>query len=109
MSEDKLLDRVFAELDRNTTNIEKLSKVVYTQSSTLSLVTKIVVVIITFLIITSLTILYDKISDKKNNSHQENKNGQINNVIKEDYLATAISKKGLLKDDWEKLVYKYII
>jgi hypothetical protein len=109
MSEDKLLDRVFAELDRNTTNIEKLSKVVYTQSSTLSLVTKIVVVIITFLIITSLTILYDKISDKKNNSYQENKNGQINNVIKEDYLATAISKKGLLKDDWEKLVYKYII
>lgn len=109
MSEDKLLDRVFAELDRNTTNIEKLSKVVYTQSSTLSLVTKIVVIIITFLIITSLTILYDKISDKKNNSYQENKNGQINNVIKEDYLATAISKKGLLKDDWEKLVYKYII
>lgn len=109
MSEDKLIDRIFTELDRNTGNIEKLSKVVYTQSSTLSLVTKIVVLIISFLIITSLTVLYDKFSGPKSVSDQKNEKSQIDNVLKEDYVAIEINKKGILKNVWNKLIDKNFI
>lgn len=117
MSEDdknKIIDRIFTELDRNTGNIEKLSKVVYTQSSTLSLVTKIVVIIITFLIVTSLTILYNSFSDNSLKSDKEIEktkinNSQINDILKEDYLAIEINKKGLFKNVWKRINIKNFI
>ena len=106
MSEDRTLDRIYAELDRNTDNIEKLSKVVYTQSSTLALVTKIVIIIITFLIVTSLAIIYDK--GKPNNSEIKNKKSEINNTLKKSYLV-EINKKGLSRHVWEKLNKESIV
>jgi hypothetical protein len=106
MSEDRTLDRIYAELDRNTDNIEKLSKVVYTQSSTLALVTKIVIIIITFLIVTSLAIIYDR--GKSNNSEIKNKKSEINNTLKKSYLV-EINKKGLSRHVWEKLNKESIV
>ena len=106
MSEDRTLDRIYAELDRNTDNIEKLSKVVYTQSSTLALVTKIVMLIITFLIVTSLAIIYDK--GKTNDSEIKNKKSEINNTLKKSYLV-EINKKGLSRYVWEKLNKESIV
>jgi len=106
MSEDRTIDRIYAELDRNTDNIEKLSKVVYTQSSTLALVTKIVMLIITFLIVTSLAIIYDK--GKTNDSEIKNKKSEINNTLKKSYLV-EINKKGLSRYVWEKLNKESIV
>ena len=106
MSEDRTIDRIYAELDRNTDNIEKLSKVVYTRSSTLALVTKIVMIIITFLIVTSLAIIYDK--GKSNNNKIENKKSEINNTLKKSYLV-EINKKGLTRHVWEKLNKESIV
>jgi hypothetical protein len=106
MSEDRTLDRIYAELDRNTDNIEKLSKVVYTQSSTLALVTKIVMLIITFLIVTSLAIIYDK--GKTNDSEIKNKKSEINNTLKKSYLV-EINKKGLSRYVCEKLNKESIV
>ena len=110
MPEDKnkLIDRIFTELDRNTDNVEKLSKIVYTQSSTLALLNKIVLLIITFLIITSLTILYNNVSNVKT-KHEHEKVSQISKVLKIDYLTAEINKKGILKNVWKKLIYKNFI
>ena len=104
--EDRTFTRIFAELDRNTDNIEKLSKVVYTQSSTLALVTKIVMVIITFLIVTSLAIIYDR-GKSDNNESKNNKKSEIINVLNKEYLV-EINKKGLLRHVWKKLNKKSI-
>jgi len=55
----RLLDRIFQELDSNSSKIEKLSEVVYTNASTLSLVTKLITAITIFLILASLTLYVD--------------------------------------------------
>jgi hypothetical protein len=57
--EKTIIDRIFAEIDHNASRIESLSQLVYTQASSLRFVTKLVLVIITFLIIGGLTVLLD--------------------------------------------------
>ena len=59
--DDKLLDRIFTEIDNNTKRseslskrLEEISKIVYSHATSLGLVTKLVIVIITFLTITGL-------------------------------------------------------
>ena len=60
--DDKLLDRIFTEIDNNTKRseslskrLEEISKIVYSHATSLGIVTKLVIIIITFLVLSGLT------------------------------------------------------
>jgi hypothetical protein len=57
--DDKLIDRVFTELDTHSKRLVDLSEVVHANAAILGLVTKLVVAIIMFIVITSLGTLYN--------------------------------------------------
>ncbi len=57
--EGKIIDRIFTELDNHTKRLVDLSEVVHANAAVLGLVTKLVVAIIVFIVITSLGTLYN--------------------------------------------------
>ena len=57
--EDKIVDRIFTELDTHSKRLVDLSEVVHANAAILGLVTKLVVAIIMFIVITSLGALYN--------------------------------------------------
>lgn len=57
--ERQMFDRLFAEIDSNTTRIEKISKIVYSHATMLNIVSKLLMLVITFLVIGSLTMFVD--------------------------------------------------
>ncbi len=56
--EGKIIDRIFTELDNHTKRLVDLSEVVHANAAILGLVTKLVVAIIVFIVVTSLGTLY---------------------------------------------------
>ena len=56
--DDKLIDRVFSELDTHSKRLVDLSEAVHTNAGILGIVTKLVVAIIIFVVITSLGVFY---------------------------------------------------
>lgn len=64
----KLIDRIFGEIDKNCTKIEALSRLVYENATTLTHTARLVMIIITFLIISSLGVLYQAIKPPPINS-----------------------------------------
>ena len=54
-----LTERIFEEIDMNGKRIEDLSKLVYTQATTLGIVTKLVMGIISFLVLAGLAAVID--------------------------------------------------
>lgn len=63
--DDRLIDRVFTELDNHSKRLVDLSEVVHANAAILGLVTKLVVGIIMFIIITSLGALYSHLKEEK--------------------------------------------
>ncbi|MCP4366796.1 MAG: hypothetical protein GY797_01590 [Deltaproteobacteria bacterium] len=57
--EEKVIDRIFTELDNHSKRLVDLSEVVHANAAILGLVTKLVVAIILFIVITSLGALYN--------------------------------------------------
>jgi len=57
--EGKIIDRIFTELDNHTKRLVDLSEVVHANAAILGLVTKLVVAIISFIVITNLGALYN--------------------------------------------------
>jgi len=56
--DDRIIDRVFQELDINSNRLIDLSRLVHTNAGILGVVTKLVVGIILFLLVTSIGALY---------------------------------------------------
>ena len=57
--DDKLIERVFSELDSHSKRLVDLSQIVHANAAILGLVSKMVVAIIMFIVITSLGTLYN--------------------------------------------------
>jgi len=57
--EGKIIDRIFTELDTHSKRLVDLSEIVHANAAILGLVTKLVVAIIMFIVITSLGALYN--------------------------------------------------
>lgn len=57
--DDKLIDRIFSELDVHSKRLVDLSEVVHANAAILGLVTKLVVGIILFIVVTSIGVLYN--------------------------------------------------
>lgn len=56
--DDRLIDRIFSELDIHSERLVALSKIVHTNAAILGVVTKLIICIISFLVVTSLGSLY---------------------------------------------------
>ena len=67
---DTLLNRIFSQIDTNTENILELAKITSKHSSTLGILKKILVSVILFILISSLTIIFT-FTDFKINSFLE--------------------------------------
>ncbi len=63
--EDRLIDRIFTEIDKNTSRIEKISEIVFMQASSIKFISRIVFIIITFLIIWGITAQTDWLKNKQ--------------------------------------------
>ena len=63
--EAKIIDRIFTELDNHTNRLVAMSEVVHANAAILGLVSKLVVGIIMFIIITSLGTLYSHFKQKQ--------------------------------------------
>jgi hypothetical protein len=57
--DDRLIDRIFSELDSHAKRLVDLSRIVHANGATLGLVTKLVISIIIFIVVTSIGIMYD--------------------------------------------------
>lgn len=57
--DDRIIDRIFTELDSHSKRLVDLSEVVHANAAILGLVSKLVVAIIMFIVITSLGALYN--------------------------------------------------
>ncbi len=62
--EGKIIDRIFTELDNHSKRLVDLSEVVHANAAILGLVTKLVVAIIMFIVITSLGTLYSHLKSQ---------------------------------------------
>jgi len=65
----KFIDRLFVELDNNAAKLEKLTEIVYMNSNSISFLKKLILIIITFIIITSLGIAFDAFTKTENDKH----------------------------------------
>jgi len=61
----RLTERLFEELDKNTKRVEDMSKIVYENSATLTLMVRLVIGIILFLIAFTIGIIGDNLSSEK--------------------------------------------
>ena len=61
----KFIDRIFTEIDNNSTRLEKLAALVYGNSANIGFLKKLIMIIISFIIISSLGILYKTIRTEK--------------------------------------------
>ena len=59
MEEDRIIDRIFKELDTNSKRLVDLSEIVHTNAAILGIVTKLMVTLILFIVITSLGAFYN--------------------------------------------------
>ena len=66
-----MVNRIFDEIDQQGDKMESLSKITYENSATLGILSKLVILIITFLIIAGLTASYNMISTKVLQDHQK--------------------------------------
>lgn len=66
--DDRLIDRIFSELDTQSERLVALSKIVHTNAAVLGIVTRLTICIITFLIVTSLGTLYKYLNDPVENT-----------------------------------------
>jgi len=57
--DDKIIDRVFSELDNHSSRLVDLSEIVHANAAILGMVSKLVVAIILFIVITSLGTFYN--------------------------------------------------
>ena len=57
--DDRLIDRAFTELDNHSKRLVELSEVVHTNAAILGIITKMVVGITMFIVITSIGVLYN--------------------------------------------------
>jgi len=59
--DDRLTDRIFSELDAHAKRLVDLSKIVHANAATLGIVTKLIISIIIFIVITGIGIMYEQL------------------------------------------------
>jgi len=80
MDESPLLDRAFDQIDMNTARVEKLSEIVYAQSTVLSILSKIVFGLVLAALIGTGSMIFDHI--KKPDSFVEHNRAFIEEVVR---------------------------
>jgi len=66
------IDRIFIEIDNNSTRLEKLAKAVYTNSTDIEFLKKLLIIVISFIIVTSLGIIYKTATEVKRENKEIN-------------------------------------
>jgi len=84
----KFIDRIFIEIDNNSTRLEKLAKIVYTNSTDIGFLKKLLIIIISFIIVTSLGVIY------KTTTTINKENKEINLILHDSHGNIYTTKKG---------------
>jgi len=76
--DDRLTDRIFSELDAHAKRLVDLSKIVHANAATLGIVTKLIISIIIFIVITGVGIMYEQLKPVGSTPHS------VTNILSDD-------------------------